>query len=477
VRSGLPTQPLWLQYQRIGGNVTPAQVSAILYEADQGDIFRLVQLANEARQKDGHLQSCLFTREMALAELGISILPHKERGRKEAKRRDKKIAEFVEDAIEGACGLDDEVRSFDDLIAHMQGGVYHGHAVSQTVWTKRLIAGRQMVVPAGFRLHSQRRFKFRLDDGQLIWADRWGSHGDGVDLQERFPGHYIVHQPRINGDVPAFEGLSRLLVWCALFRTWSIADWLKLAELSWKPWRIGKLNQDGRESGAEDVNKLWNILEQLTTNGVAVLPNNTEVDIRQPDGGSARAGRSNHHELCEFMGQEMSKAIVGQTLTTEAGSKGARALGQVHDDLRKDIRNSDAKAVFSTLKRDLVRPLVRMNFGDVALPSGWFDTDENVDAELFGKALVAFKAAGMRVPEKWAHDESGVPLPDDNERVLGDPVDGEEPKPAPGNGEADDSGADDDDDEQSPDPSDDVDDGATDDPAPDEGATENADED
>jgi phage gp29-like protein len=477
IRGGLPAQPLWLQWQRIGGNLTPAQVSAILYEADQGDCYRLVQLANEARQKDGHLQSALFTREMALSDLPLSIDPFKERGRKEPKRTDRRVAEFVEDAIAGAMGVDDEIKSFDDLLPHLQGAIYHGHAVAQIVWRKNR---KGLIVPAGFRLHNQRRFKFRLDDGQLIWEDRWGSAGQGIDLQAKYPGHYIVHQPRINGDSPAFEGLSRLLVWCAMFRNWATADWFKLAELAWKPWRIGKYpsGHEATAAGKADIDNLWNVLEQLTTNGVAVHRNDVEVDIEMP-AGSAGSGRSNHHELCEFMGAEMSKAILGQTLTTEAGERGARSLGQVHDDVRKDIRNSDAKAVFATLRRDLIRPMVLMNFGDVPMPNGWFDTEEAINAELFGKALVAFKAAGMRVPERWAHDTAGVPLADENERVLGDPVEGEEgdSEPSGTNGNAPDS--DGETDEHRPDAEDDVtDDGAQDDTAPSEGETdENADED
>lgn len=426
------SQPLWQQYQRIGGNVTPAQVSAILYEADGGDIFHLIQLANEARQKDGHLQACLSQREQALADLPLSILPHVDRGRKKATRRDSKVADFVQDAIESAIGVDDEVRSFDDLIAHLQGAVYHGHAVAHPIYTRR----RGLIYPVGFKLHNQRRFRFRLTDGKLVWSDKWGGTFEGVDLRRAYPGRFIIHQPRINGDAPPFEGLSRLLVWCALFRNWSLADWLKLAELSWKPWRIGKYSE---KAGAEDRAKLWRILERLTSTGVALMRDDMSLDMKVPDGAGGR-GKSNHAELCDFMGREMSKAILGQTLTMEAGDRGARSLGEVHNDVRKDIRNADAKTVAATLRRDFIAPLVRMNFGDVPIPRLAFDTEDAVDAEAFGKALGAFGKAGMRIPEEWAHDAAGVPLPKEGERVLGDPVDGESATRDPAQEETNDDG-------------------------------------
>jgi hypothetical protein len=58
VRAGsrLPTLALNNQFSRIGGAITPLQVSAIIQEADDGTTYRLVDLMNECRQKDCHLQ-------------------------------------------------------------------------------------------------------------------------------------------------------------------------------------------------------------------------------------------------------------------------------------------------------------------------------------------------------------------------------------------------------------------------------------
>src|SRR5690606_25284205 len=85
---------------------------------------------------------------------------------------------------------------------------------------------------------SQRRFGFRPDDGAFVLRDI-GMGADGVDFREEWPNKFVVSQPRVTGDAAHREGLCRVLVWACLFRTWTVADWLKTAELSWKPWRIG----------------------------------------------------------------------------------------------------------------------------------------------------------------------------------------------------------------------------------------------
>lgn len=408
--------PLWQQFNRIGGGLTPADVSSILYSADTGDMGRLVELANESRQKDGHLHSVLRARETALSTLPLTFSPFKARDDAEPSERDAEVAAFVEDVLLGASGDGEDLRGLDDLTAHLQGGIYHGYAHAETAWRRE---GRRLIVD-GWALIDQRRFRYRWADGRLVFTDYLASAvgaGSGIDLMREYPGQYVQHQPRENGDVAAREGLSRLLVWCALFRNWSMADWMKLAEMSWKPWRLGKLTPN---SGDDDRDDLIEILDKLTTDGYGILGPNQEIEFPTPMAGGRSSGSGNHQSLCEFMGAEMSKAVLGQTLTTESGSRGARSLGEVHDGIRKELRDYDAKRVAATLKRDVVRPLVWLNYGPATpLPNVGYATSEAVDLQSFGKGVAALKLAGLRIPASWVYDVAGVPEPGEDDEILG----------------------------------------------------------
>ncbi|GAG01425.1 unnamed protein product, partial [marine sediment metagenome] len=264
------------------------------------------------------------------------------------------------------------------------------------------------LLPEGFNLIDQRRFQFRANDGRLVFSDGQVSYGGGVDLMADFPGQYMQHRPRINGDIPSREGLSHLLVWVALFRNWSEADWLKLGEMTWKPWRIGKY---AKGVGSKAKADLMFTLERLTNNGIATHGPEVEIDLVWPGQEGKGAAGSTHKELCDWLGAEMSKAILGQTLTTEQGERGARSLGEVHDRVRKDIRDQDAKAVAATIRRDLIRPLVLLNYGDVPIPKVAFQTEDAVDLLEFMKAVKTGKDAGMDIPVWWVHDVSGIPEP------------------------------------------------------------------
>lgn len=419
VGSALPDLSIWEQFSRIGGGLTPLDVSVIIRQADGGDPSRLIDLANESRQKIGHLQSVLFTRESALSGLEWQVLlPGSNATKAGAKRKrapkGERERKFVEEVLRGldAVREDRDAVGLRELIQHETGGSYYGHAVAENLWARN---ARGQLVLRGFALHSARRFGFEPDRGELALHDA-STRGAYVDFRDANPYRFIVSQPRITGDVQAREGLMRVLVWCALFMSWTLADWLKLAELAWKPWRLGEYQKG---ASTEDIKQLENILRTLTSSGAATHSSDVKIDLKWPDKGGG--GQSTGHaDLHSRMAAEMSKAVLGQTLTTEQGSVGSRALGQVHDGVRGDILEFDAKHIAAVITRDVIRPLVELNFGpDAIVPVFEFVTEEAADMKATAESLAILVAAGMKVPAYWAHDKLGIPIAADDDEVLG----------------------------------------------------------
>ncbi len=400
--------PLWQQFWRIGGSLRPEDISEILRLADTGQVWRLVDLGNESRQKDPHLQAVLYTREIAAASLPWKVLEPED-----ATEQEKAAAALIRYVIATASGGNDGSVGIPALVAHLQRGNYFGYSVAETDWRK----SEGWLVPAGFWTTPHRLFAFDSWDGKLKWSPLGpGWQTDLIDLLEEMPARFIQHQPTINGDVAAREGLLRVLVWAALFRNWTLRDWLTLAELAWKPWRIGTYHGDDNQ---EDRNVLWNIITSLTTTGAAVKSDRVDLDIQWPENGRAGSGRSAHAELFSVLGEGISKAVLGQTLTTEAGVKGTQALGSVQQLVRQDYKRADAMACSATLQRDLWTPLVRMNFGDkVRVPVALLVADEGVDRLQFAQAIQALQHAGLRIPAKWVRNEFGMPEPLEGEELV-----------------------------------------------------------
>lgn len=416
-RVNVREKPLYEQFSRIGAGLTPADVSRILYTADSGQPARLIDLFNESRQKDGHLQGICYTRDIAVSLCECDFI-----GREDQKLRDKK-------AIELCSRVRDEFENWPLLIEHLTSSYVTGHATAVVEWHRTRDG---YVLPVRCKPIHGREFIFSHDSGALRYQQ---SPGDtvGLDLLGQNPGRIVQIQRRINGDVHVREGLIRVLVWAALFRNWSLKDWIALGEFGWKPWRMGSYKKGASQ---KDIDELVSALEELGQSGVAVIPETTELKIEWPKGMSpGTGGSSTHRELLDTMGREMSKAVLGQTTSSEPGPNGSRASDQIRDKIRTDIREQDAISVSAVLRSQLFAPACAVNLSEGAVvPVPWFATDESVDQLAFATAIEKLSTSGVRLASSWVRDEIGAPEPREDEEVIGvlpapEPDDGDEEDP------------------------------------------------
>ncbi len=422
--SSIPGLPLYDQFLRIGGAVTPEQLSSIYLQADNGYTWMLCDLGNECRQRDGHMHGIVDQREKALGPLLLQVDPFIEPGASKPEAADVEIAERLHRALTQATGGHPvggmKLSGFSSLKQHMQGGNYWGYAMAETAWAKR----DGWIVPTGWFLHQPRRFGFRLSDGALVQWDQVGANSTQIqrEVQQWEPMRWIQHQPRITGDVPAREGYGRVLNWACIFANWTLSDLLKLAELTWKPYRIGRYKQG---TSRKDKDALTVALQSLTNNGIALMSETVQYELKWPEGG--RGDSNNHIALLQYLDATKSKIVLHGTLLTESGDRGARSLGEVHERGFDSVVEDDAGGVCETLNRDVAEPFVRLNAGeDAGVPTIKLVTKNETDLLAFSGAMKTLTVdVGMRIGEKWAYDRVGAPVPEKDERCLGDPTEEE----------------------------------------------------
>jgi phage gp29-like protein len=300
-----------------------------------------------------------------------------------------------------------------------------------------------MMVPDRFVNISCRRFAFRQSDGALLFDPSPFPNGGsiestGVDLVAEYGrAKYFQYRPRVNGDVLVREGLCRALVWLALFRNFDIRDWLQLAEMAWKPKRTGKYK---KEATKQDKQALTNILERLTTTGVAIYPDTVELMLHWP---SNYMQGSPHKELAQYLGQEMSKAVLGTSdVTEQTGKSGARAATETRNELRKELKEWDATGLAKLVTRHFVEPFYQLNYGDKREPGTYVPMLQDPrDVQAFGAGMLDLRTAGLQVSQAWVRQQIGAPEPKKGEELLSDgqppPPDttgqgqpGDKPKPA-----------------------------------------------
>ncbi len=119
------------------------------------------------------------------------------------------------------------------------------------------------------------------------------------------------------------------------------------------------------------------MLMSMVQAGVGVVETGDELKTINVE----KSGSSNLY--IDFIGlcnAEISKSILGQTLTTEQGEVGSQALGNVHFQVRNDIIESDKKFVTEYMNK-YIRQLVDLNFEVETYPEFRFFEKEDIAKE------------------------------------------------------------------------------------------------
>jgi phage gp29-like protein len=127
--------------------------------------------------------------------------------------------------------------------------------------------------------------------------------------------------------------------------------------------------------------------------------------------------------MIDWCERSQSKAILGGTLTSQAdGKTSTNALGTIHDEVRKDLRDSDVRSIAATLTRDLVYVIAAINNlapdGLRRAPRWKFAIEEPEDLKTYSGALPALVNMGMKIPRQWAQEKLGIPEPEADDDDL-----------------------------------------------------------
>lgn len=146
-------------------------------------------------------------------------------------------------------------------------------------------------------------------------------------------------------------GLLNQAVPLVLTKRQALANWREFSEVFGMPLRIGRTHIPDEERRRQ----LEHILKEMGSAAYAVLDPSDEIEFEH----TARADAYRvYDKLVERTNLELSKLINGQTLTTEQGDRGARALGEIHDRIFDDITRRDGRFV-ERVVQEQVLPLLR----------------------------------------------------------------------------------------------------------------------
>lgn len=173
---------------------------------------------------------------------------------------------------------------------------------------------------------------------------------------------FIVHRYGGKAGNPYGRGIGSKLYWPVFFKRKGIAFWLVFCEKFGSPTAIGTYTPGMPES---EQDKLLRVISDIAQNTAVVVPQGCDVRFLE----AVRGGVTTYEQLCRYMDEQISEAVLGETLSTNVGDAGSYAAAETHNGVREEISCADADLLSDTLKRDLFRPIVEFNFPTAQVPS------------------------------------------------------------------------------------------------------------
>ena len=395
------------QWRSVASWLTPERLRAIYFEVAQGtwcpDFF---ELAEEIEERDGHYRGVLQQRRLRAAGAPIDVVPASDED------ADLELADEVREQVMQGPG-------WHDMLLDLLDAISKGVSCQEIVW------GRQgsRWAPAAYHRIDPRWLVFSYSDGEtplllretgvrgtMTAADPrsggWDSHADPLAA-----GKFIYHRHRSKSGLPVRGGLAYLAATMWLLKSTAIRDWWAYGEVFGIPVRVGKYGPNATDG---DIQTLVDAISMLASDAGAVIPDTMQIEFVQAarGGGQSDALFPAQAGWCD---EQVSKAVVGQTMTTDDGASLSQA--QVHADVRDDLVEDDVRQMCETISSAIIAPYCVLN--GKASAAGWPrlalpPQEDAVDVT----AVVAAARAGLRVPQPWLRSRMGIPEPAEGEEIL-----------------------------------------------------------
>ncbi len=382
LRSPMPGYP--------GDGLNPLRLASILREADMGNPIRYLELAETIEERDLHYVGVLGTRRRSVSQIDVTVEAASD------KAEDVARADMVRDWLK----RDELSEETFDILDCIGKGISYTEIIwdtSQGQWYPRLLETRD---PRWFGVD---RVDLRTPTMRTL---------GGTDAP--LPAFkFITASIKAKSGLPLRSGLSRIAMWAYLFKKFTERDWAIFTQTYGQPLRLGKWGAGASEA---DKETLFQAVANIAGDCAAIIPASMEIEFIET--GSVSATGELYRERCNWLDQQISKCVLGQTATTDSLT-GGLGSGKEHRQVQEDIERADAKALGAILNRDLIRPWMQLEFGPLpAYPRLIIARPEVVDVAKIAPALGAMVDRGLRVAQREVRNQFGLSEPGPEEEVL-----------------------------------------------------------
>lgn len=417
--AAVPTPPLTVNKvsDRIENWVNESLSAKLLaWQRDSTATGRIDSLQDALRTmiyRWGYLRSALKKATDCVTVYRWDILPYVKKKNDEPTPEDQRLAKIVDDALFARA----DIRrgkweyDFETLLPQIASALFRGTYVAEIDWEYEHAAS--LFVPRRYRTVQPTHYGWTGNNDE---PDMLVFYQKGFQDQSSwvpFPDDkFLVAVGETIGDHPIFAGVLVSLIPWYIAAECGLKEALAFIGHFAQPVKVVKYGGKQQQKDAVDLMKKWGNSTWL------VAPKTLELELINAYQGG---GSAPHLNLVAAAQNQVDIVIGGQKLasgTSDTGSN-SRALGEVHNEVRKEVTESVAAFVRRVLNTQLVPAILRLNLGYLPehLPSIEF-TDPNSHADAATLDFVLKVIETIPVAKQWPYEQLNIPMPEEDAELF-----------------------------------------------------------
>lgn len=203
--------------------------------------------------------------------------------------------------------------------------------------------------------------------------------------------------------------LARAAPW-VIYKRNTTADWAQFSEVFGMPiqeYTYETDDEDARARALQDANSIGSL-------ATFIHGKDTELQLREA--GNKTGSAEVYDRFIERCNSEISKLILGNTLTTEASTNGTQALGTVHKKVEEAVAKADREFVLNVLNYDMTDIFAHMGIntagGKFCFPEKK-DVDPNTAMSVLTQLHTTFS---LPIDDDYLYEKFGVEKPKNYEQ-------------------------------------------------------------
>ncbi len=225
----------------------------------------------------------------------------------------------------------------------------------------------------------------------------------GIEFRETPYSNFMIEAGEIND-----LGLLCKAAQYVIYKRNCLGDYSQFSEIFGQPLRKGSYNPYDENSRTQ----LKTSMEEMGSSAWAIFPEGTNIEFVES---ASKTGSADLYSgLIEICNKEISKLILGQTLTTDQGEKGTQALGTVHAAVEEEIEFADKLFIQGFLNNEFKNFLLKHGFP----ADGEFNFVEDEVMSLTTRKDIDIALNGIiPISDDYFYEKYGIPKPDNYDEL------------------------------------------------------------